>query len=75
MTHRPKVIDLLGFDVGDDLDEICWVTEVAIVEEEFYPSLMPVLINVINTASVEGRGAADYSVDLVEGVGCVLVRS
>ena len=53
VTHGSKVIDLGGANVGDDGDKIGGIAKVTVVEEELDSGLVPVLVDVIDTASVE----------------------
>ena len=60
-----EVVDLVGLDLLDDLDEGRGVGEVAVVEKEFGMGLVGVFVDVIDASGVEEGGAALDAVDLV----------
>mmetsp|Transcript_47033 Transcript_47033/g.87364 ORF Transcript_47033/g.87364 Transcript_47033/m.87364 type:complete len:234 (+) Transcript_47033:55-756(+) len=65
VRHGSKVVNFRRTDLGNDGDEIGGIAEVAIVKVELDASLVAVLVDVVDTAGVEGRGAADDAVNLV----------
>jgi hypothetical protein len=50
-----QVVDLLGPHLLDDADEAGGVREVAVVQDEFAPGLVGVLIEVVDAISVLSR--------------------
>ena len=64
MTHGSQVVDLRGLDVIDDGDEIGGVAQVTVVQEDLDSGLVAVLVDVLNSASIEGTGATYDAVDL-----------
>jgi len=55
MGHSSEVVDLIGTNVGNDGDKICCITKISVVKEKFDSSLVSVLINMVNTSSIERR--------------------
>jgi len=64
VTHGSQVVDLRGLDVIDDGDEIGGVAQVTVVQEDLDSGLVAVLVDVLNSASIEGTGATYDAVDL-----------
>jgi hypothetical protein len=64
MTHGTEVIDFVGADICDNSNKICGITKISIVKEKLYSSFVLILVDVINTASVERGGTADDSMNL-----------
>ena len=65
MALGPEVIDLIGLQVVDELDEIHGVGEVAVVEEKANAIDMRILVEVVDPRCVERTGAPDDAVDFV----------
>ena len=53
MTHRTKVVNLIGLNLTDDRHEIISITKVAVVEEELHASFVAILVNMGNSTGVE----------------------
>lgn len=64
VTHRSQVVNLIGFDIGDNCDEVCSVTKISIVEEELNSSFVTVTVDVINSPSVKRRRSTDDTMNL-----------
>jgi hypothetical protein len=64
MTHGSKVVNFIGLNVGNNCDKIGGITKISIVKKELYTSVVTVTVDVVDTASVEGRTTTDDSVDL-----------
>ena len=62
---RAQVVDLVGLEFVEELDQRHRVGEVAVVREQPNPLLVGVVVEVIDPVGVEARGAADDAVDLV----------
>jgi hypothetical protein len=65
MTLCPKMINLIGLEVINEVDELLRVGKVPIVKEKFCPNLVGILIDMVNTASVEGACPPDKSMDFI----------
>ena len=64
MTHGSKIVDFVRLNLGDDGDEICGIAQVTIVKEQLDTGLVTILVDVIDTSSVETRGTTDDTVNL-----------
>ena len=64
MTHCTQVVDFSWTHIGDDGDKISGITKITVVEEQFDASLMSVLVDVVNTSSVESGSTTDDSMYL-----------
>ena len=64
MTHSTQVVDFGWADVGDDGDEVSCIAKITVVEEEFDSGLVPVFVDVIDTAGVECGCTANDTMDL-----------
>ena len=53
MTHGSKIVNLSWSNIRDNSDKIGGVTQVTVMKEKLYSSLVSILVNMINTASVE----------------------
>lgn len=62
MALSPEVVDLVGFDIVDEVGDLLVVREVAVVEKETGIGIVGVSINMVNPGSVEGRCPPDDSV-------------
>ena len=60
-----EVVDLVGLDLLDDVDERGAVGHVAVVKDELRVGIVGVLVDVVDTSGIEERGAALDAVDLV----------
>jgi len=60
-----EVVDLSGLDLANDVHEAGGVSEISIVKGHLGPTLVLVMIQVLNPGSVEGAGATDDAVDVV----------
>ena len=60
-----EVVDLVGVDLVEQVDEGDAVVEVAVVQEQVAPGGVGVLVDAVQALGVEGGGAADDAVDLV----------
>mmetsp|Transcript_42810 Transcript_42810/g.130196 ORF Transcript_42810/g.130196 Transcript_42810/m.130196 type:complete len:369 (+) Transcript_42810:193-1299(+) len=65
VRHGAKVVYFGGANLGNNGDEIGGIAEVAVVQVELNTCLMPIFVNVVDTACVEGGGSADDAVNLV----------
>ena len=65
MTLGAKVIDLVRFDIVDDLRHLPRVGEVSIMEKESCPCLMGIDIDVIDPPRVKGAGPPDDTMHLI----------
>lgn len=64
MTHGSQVVNLIGFDIGDNCDEVRSVAKISIVEKQLNSSIVTVTVDVINSPGVERRRTADDTMDL-----------
>lgn len=64
MTHCTKVVDFSGSDISDDGDQIGSITKISVMKEEFHSGFVSVSVDVVDSASVEGRGTTNDSMDL-----------
>jgi hypothetical protein len=64
VTHGTQVVDFIRLCRRDDANQVGCVAQVPIMQKQLDSSLMTIFVNVINTTSVEARGAADDTVDL-----------
>ena len=78
---RTEIVDFVGLEVIEELHHLHGVGEVAIVEVELYTVHMRIAVEMVDTARVKGRGAADNAVNLVAfaeqklgEIGAVLTR-
>ena len=65
MALGAEVVDLVGLELVEQLDQRDRVGEVAVVGEQADPLLVGVVVEVVDPVGVEARGAADDAVDLV----------
>ena len=65
MALRTEVVDLIGLEVPDEVDQRAGVRQIAVVHEEPHPGLMGISIDVVQTLGVEGRGSPDETVHLI----------
>jgi len=54
----PQVVDLVGLDLLDDLDQVAAVGQIAVMQEKAAIPFMGVLIQVIDSCGVEAAGPA-----------------
>jgi hypothetical protein len=66
VTHGTQVVDFLRLDLGNDADKIGGVAQVTIMQKKLDSSIMTILVDVIDTSSVETRGTTDNTMDLKE---------
>ena len=65
MTHCTKVVDFSGSDISDDGNQIGSITKISVrMKEEFHSGFVSVSVDVVDSASVEGRGTTNDSMDL-----------
>lgn len=64
MTHSSKVVNFIRLNVSNNGDKVGGITKISIVKKELYTCLVTVAVDVVDTASVEGRTTTDDSVDL-----------
>ncbi len=60
-----KVIDLVGLDLLDDVDEGRRVGQIAVVEDEVGRGIVGIFVDVIDTSGVEEGGSALDAIDLI----------
>ncbi len=65
MALRPEVVDLVGLQLVDELDEPTPFREVGVVEEEPHALLVRIAVQVVDALGVEAGRAADEAVNLV----------
>ena len=65
MGLRAEVVDLVGLDLLDDVDEGRGVGEVAVVEDEVRVGLVRVLVEVVDAGGIEERRTAFDAMDFV----------
>ena len=58
MTLSPEVIDLVGLNVLDDSNYVRGVREIAVVQPEADVLLVRILVQMIDSISIKGRGTA-----------------
>mmetsp|Transcript_17848 Transcript_17848/g.51095 ORF Transcript_17848/g.51095 Transcript_17848/m.51095 type:complete len:388 (-) Transcript_17848:52-1215(-) len=63
--HGAEVVNLIGLHLGNDGDQVRGIAKVAVVEEKLNAGGVAILVDVINTAGVEGRRTTDDAVDNV----------
>ena len=66
MTHGTQIVDFLRLDLGNDADEIGGVAQVTVMQKELDSAIMTILVDVLDTSSVETRGTTDNTMDLKE---------
>jgi hypothetical protein len=81
VRHRAQIVDLVGLDLADDVEEVAAVRQVPVVEEESHVVGVHVLVDVLDAARVERRRPPDDAVDDVAfleqelgQIGAVLAR-
>lgn len=52
---RAQVVDLIRLDSANQAGQVACVGQVTVVKEQTHAGLVPVLVNVLNAAGVEGR--------------------
>jgi hypothetical protein len=60
-----EIVDFVGADIGDELDEIGTVRQIAVVEEKILVRIVRVLIEMIDAFGVEQRRPPLDAVDFV----------
>ena len=55
VTHGTQVVNLIGLDIGNDGNKVGGITQITVVKEELNSSFVAVTVDVVDTASVEGR--------------------
>jgi len=60
-----EVIDLVGLDLLDDVDQRRGVGEIAVVQDELRVGVVGVLVDVVDACGVEEGGASLDAVDFV----------
>ena len=73
MALGPEVVDLIGFDIVDEVGDLLVVGKVAVVEEEACTGIMGVGIDMIESGGVDGRrppGDPTYFVAFVKEEFC-----
>jgi len=65
MALSPEVVDLVGFDVVDDVGDLLIVGEVAIVEKKPGARIVRIGIDMVESGSIEGRCPPDNPMHLV----------
>ena len=53
MTHGTQVVNLVRCRFRDNADEVRGITQVAVVEKELDMGVVPVAVQMVNTAGVE----------------------
>jgi hypothetical protein len=66
VTHGTQVVDFLRLDLGNDGDEIGGVAQVTVMQKELDSTIVTILVDVLDTPSVERRGTTDDTMDLKE---------
>lgn len=66
MTHSPKIVNFIRFNISDNCNKVGGITEITIVKEKLYTSLVTVTVDVINTTSIEGGTTTDDAMDLLK---------
>ena len=64
MTHGSQIVNFIGFHVRNDCNKIGCIAQVAIMKKKLDAGLVAVAVDVINTASVEGRRTTDDAMNL-----------
>ena len=68
MALRAEVVDLVGLQLVDELDEASRLREVTVMEEEPHVLLVRVAVEVVDAIGVEAGRAAHEAVHLVAAV-------
>ena len=68
MALGAEVVDLVGLELVDQLDQTARLREVAVVEEEPHVLLVRVAVEVVDPVGVEAGRAADEAVHLVAAI-------
>jgi hypothetical protein len=55
MALGREIVNLIGLRVLHDADEVCRIGHVTVMQDEALPSLVRVLIKMVDAASVKGR--------------------
>jgi DNA integrity scanning protein DisA with diadenylate cyclase activity len=66
VTHGTQVVDFYRLDLANDGDEIGGIAQVTVMQKELDTSIMTILVDVLDTTSVETRGTTDNTMDLNE---------
>ena len=53
MTHGSKVVYFIWTSIGNNGNEIGGITEISIMEKQFYSTSMAIFVNVINATCVK----------------------
>ena len=64
MTHGSQVVNFIRLHVRNDGNKIGCIAQVAIMKKKLDAGLVAVAVDVINTASVEGRRTTDDAMNL-----------
>ena len=64
-----NIVYFVRLHLRDDVDEVGGVAKISVVQEQLHPGGMTIFVNVIDAASVEGRGGTDDAVYLGGGGG------
>jgi len=65
VAHCSEVIDFGRADIRDNCNEIGGITKITVVKEKLDSGLMPIPVDVIDTASVERGRTTNNSMNLV----------
>jgi hypothetical protein len=64
VTHGTQIVDFCGSDVGNDGNEIGSIAKVTVMQKDLDARLVAIFVDMVDTASVKGRGTPDNAVDL-----------
>jgi hypothetical protein len=59
------VVNLVGFQLVDQFDEMDGISQVPIVKEKLHPVNVRILIQMVDSVGIEGAGTPDDAVNLI----------
>ena len=65
MTLRTKVINLIGFNVEDQVRQTLAIRQIAVVQKQTCAALMWINIKMINSTGIETTGSSDKSMNTI----------